>query len=474
MAETLQSQTKKSLILAGGGMRVAYQAGVLIALKESGFEFDHIDGTSGGIFNTGMLASGLNPTQIAEKWRTLNLSGFMSAGSAKSYLKPFKMQGFADADNIRKKVFPHLGIDVHKINKHEKSAATFNVCNFSTKSIEAIPAKSVTEDHLIAGVSLPIFMPAILIGGTWYTDAVWIKDANLMEAVRQGSNELWLVWAIGNCPTYLDGSFNQYVHMIEMSANGALLEEYKQISDFNKLGELTSNSNDFEPVKLFVIKSEIPLPLDPDFFFNKINARELINMGYAQAKKYISTVSDSGEIMDQTATQNLEPEFIYSFRAIFSGNASDNPKSEKLKYFVYFRFAEFSDQKIIEVYSSLNYPDSNLEVSGFNHKIENTVKKNSSQLEIHSNIILDGKTHKLSIATELTNPWEMFIGLNFKQLTFKMWDENGKLIHETTLYQSIMDRIKAANYSSLKTTQTKGSGIRKRFSTLKNFINYGF
>jgi hypothetical protein len=68
----------------------------------------------------------------------------------------------------------------------------------------------------------------------------------------------------------------------------------------------------------------------------------------------------------------------------------------------------------------------------------------------------------------------MFIGLNFKQLTFKMWDENGKLIHETTLYQSIMDRIKAAKYSSLKTTQTKGSGIRKRFSTLKNFINYGF
>jgi predicted acylesterase/phospholipase RssA len=159
----------------------------------------------------------------------------MSAGSLKSYLKPFKIQGFADADNIRRKVFPHLGISVPAINKQYKFKYTFNVCDFSNKSVEAIPSASVTEDHLIAGVSLPIFMPAIKIGDRWYTDAVWIKDANLMEAVRQGSKELWLVWAIGNNPSYLGGAFNQYVHMIEMSANGALLEEYNQISLTNKL-----------------------------------------------------------------------------------------------------------------------------------------------------------------------------------------------------------------------------------------------
>ena len=39
---------RRSLVLAGGGMRVAYQAGALAALEEAGLRFHHADGTSGG------------------------------------------------------------------------------------------------------------------------------------------------------------------------------------------------------------------------------------------------------------------------------------------------------------------------------------------------------------------------------------------------------------------------------------------
>ncbi|MEX0882971.1 MAG: patatin-like phospholipase family protein, partial [Cyclobacteriaceae bacterium] len=62
----MNTDVKRSLILAGGGMRVAYQAGVLLALEEAGIEFTHVDGTSGGIFNVAMLASGLKPKEIAQ------------------------------------------------------------------------------------------------------------------------------------------------------------------------------------------------------------------------------------------------------------------------------------------------------------------------------------------------------------------------------------------------------------------------
>ncbi|MCL6258126.1 patatin-like phospholipase family protein [Aquiflexum sp. TKW24L] len=467
-------KSKKSLILAGGGMRVAYQAGVLVALEETGIQFDHVDGTSGGIFNAGMLASGWKPKEIAEKWRTLKLSGFMSASSAKSYLKPFKMQGFADADNIRKKVFTHLGISISAINKQNKFTSTFNVSNFSSKTVEAIPSTNVTEDHLIAGVSLPIFMPAIQIGGTWYTDAVWVKDANLMEAVRQGSKELWLVWAIGNSPTYLGGAFNQYVHMIEMSANGALMEEYNQIKLTNQLNKLSGNPSDLDDIKIFVIKSEIPLPLDPDFFFNKINAKELINMGYAQAKKYLSKIPPNGEVMDGSATKNREPEYIYSMRAVFSGKTNNQSFPKMLKYSLYFRFAEFSENNKLEVYSSLKLAGGNPEISGFDHTSTTSKSINGNNLEIKSAILIDGKAHTIFVTTKLTHPIEILMGLNFKQLNFKMWDENDKLIFQTTLFQSIKDRVMAVYYSSLQTTFEKKIGLKKRFSTLKNFINYGF
>ena len=48
-----------ALILAGGGIRVAWQAGAVQALHESGLRFSHGDGTSGGIFTLGMLMSGV-------------------------------------------------------------------------------------------------------------------------------------------------------------------------------------------------------------------------------------------------------------------------------------------------------------------------------------------------------------------------------------------------------------------------------
>ena len=52
---------RRSLILAGGGMRVAYQAGVFKALGEFGLRFAHGDGTSGGTMNLAMMLSGLSP-----------------------------------------------------------------------------------------------------------------------------------------------------------------------------------------------------------------------------------------------------------------------------------------------------------------------------------------------------------------------------------------------------------------------------
>src|SRR5213075_2810999 len=50
---------RRSLVLAGGGMRVAYQAGAIHALLEEGLGFAHADGTSGGTMNLAMLMSGL-------------------------------------------------------------------------------------------------------------------------------------------------------------------------------------------------------------------------------------------------------------------------------------------------------------------------------------------------------------------------------------------------------------------------------
>ena len=224
---------RRSLILAGRGMRVAWQAGVLCALEESGLAFAHADGTSGGTINLAMLLSGRAPREMSERWRTLRVRDFASPLPLREYLRGPRLSGFAGADGIVRRVFPHLGIDVETIRSARGIEGTFNVCNHAAKTNEAIGHRDVDLEALVAGISLPMIMPAVWRGRTPYVDAVWIKDANLMGAVKRGAEELWILWCIGNTPAYRDGPFHQYVHMIEQSANGALFEKLDRIGDLN-------------------------------------------------------------------------------------------------------------------------------------------------------------------------------------------------------------------------------------------------
>jgi predicted acylesterase/phospholipase RssA len=281
LAAAVGERPRRSLILAGGGMRVAYQAGVLLALEEEGLSFFHADGTSGGTINLAMLLSGLTPAEMCERWRTLDVKGFVSFLPLKKYLRSLNWPAFGGADGLRNRVYPHLGIDVERIRAARGIQGTFNVCDYDEKTNWAVTHREVDEDLLVAGVSLPMLMPAVERDGKLYVDSVWIKDANPTEAVRRGAEELWLVWCIGNTTTYRDGAFNQYVHMIEMSADGGLNEELAHLRA--QLGT--------ELPALHVIKPEYPLPLDPDFYLGRIDANALVAMGYRDAKRYLASPS---------------------------------------------------------------------------------------------------------------------------------------------------------------------------------------
>ena len=291
------SRPRRSLILAGGGMRVAYQAGVLLALEEEGLTFFHGDGTSGGTINLAMLLSGLGPAEMCERWRTLNVRDFVSFLRLKKYLRSLNWPAFGGADSLVHKVYPHLGIDAARIRAAEGIEGTFNVCDFAQKTNWAVPHREVDEDVLVAGVSLPMLMPPVARDGKLFVDSVWIKDANPSEAVRRGAEELWLVWCIGNTARYRDGAFNQYVHMIELSANGGLFEE---------LGHLKAELGDRLPA-LHVIKPEYPLPLDPDFYLGRIDASALVAMGYRDAKRYLASPSPAEWGPSATAMRDQPP-----------------------------------------------------------------------------------------------------------------------------------------------------------------------
>src|SRR5436190_12650075 len=162
---------KRSLILAGGGLKVCYQAGVLqVWLDEAQLTFDHADGASGGTFNLAMYCQGMNGKQIADNWR--NLDPFLPVDVNLSGLWPFSRALFT-TDSLRTRVFPFWGLDWTKIRQSPR-LGTFNLFNFSKKQLEVRLQSQMTEDAAIASVSLPMWFPPVTIDGDTYFDAVYI------------------------------------------------------------------------------------------------------------------------------------------------------------------------------------------------------------------------------------------------------------------------------------------------------------
>jgi hypothetical protein len=297
---------RRSLLLAGGGIRVAYQAGVLLALEEAGLRFHHGDGTSGGTFNLAMLLSGVAPGEACRRWRALDVRAFATPWPARRLLAGPPYPALGSSDGIRRRVYPALGVDVERIRAARGIDGTFNVCDFAAKECIAVAHTEADLDLLTAGVTLPVFSPAVRRAGRTLVDAVWIKDTNITEALRRGAEELWLVWCIGNHGVYRDGAFQQYVHMIEIAANGALQEELA----------LVRNSG----ARLHVIRPRVPLPLDPDFFLGRVDAATLIAMGYRDAAAYLDAPHADGVTADATATRMADPVPGVAFRERLDGD----------------------------------------------------------------------------------------------------------------------------------------------------------
>lgn len=290
---------RRSLVLSGGGMRLSYQAGVLRALGEAGLTFRHADATSGGAINLAMLLSGLSPAQMCERWRTLDLRRSLSPMPLESWLGRGDRLAMGSADGFVDYVYPHLGIDLQAVRQVDWIEATFNVFNYSRKVSEAIPHRQLDRDLFVAGMSLPGVMPPVRHGGSLYLDAAFARDANLMEAVRRGAQEIWLVWCLGNTPDYRGGALQLYVQMLEMAANASLNREFDDIVQLNaRIAAGDSPHGQQAPIRVHVIRPPHPLPLDTDLYLGRVDAATLIQQGYADARRYLAGTTDDGDPLE--------------------------------------------------------------------------------------------------------------------------------------------------------------------------------
>jgi|GEM_PF-6953733 len=223
----------RSLILAGGGLKVAYQAGCLqVLLDELELEFDHVDAASGGCFNAAMMASGMTGTEIANAWRDTGALTFTTL-NVNEYVKGPWLRSIGTADGIHK-AFARWKIDFNAINNQTARTYTFNCFNFTKKRVFSIDSRDLDKDYLTACVSLPIWFAPVYKNGDWLFDAVFCTDGNVGKAVSMGADEIWVIWTVSDLPDYRDGLVAQYFHIIETVGNARFNDEWDEISAVNE------------------------------------------------------------------------------------------------------------------------------------------------------------------------------------------------------------------------------------------------
>jgi len=249
---------RRALVFAGGGLKVAYQAGVLqVLLDEAAMAFDLADGASGGVFNLAMWCQGMSGRQIADNWRayrplrafTPNLGAWLRGPFGASVLT---------FGGLRRRILTGFGLDWHAIRATQREAV-FELFDVSRQQLESVPAAEMTEDRLLSAVALPMWFPPVRIDGATYIDAVFATDGNLEEMIRRGASELWVIWTVSTRGNWRPGFVPEYFLMIEAAANSRLRAALQRIEQSNADLAAGRPGSFGRPITVRLISGEVPM-----------------------------------------------------------------------------------------------------------------------------------------------------------------------------------------------------------------------
>jgi predicted acylesterase/phospholipase RssA len=274
---------RRALVLAGGGLKVAYQAGVMqVWLDEAGIDMRLATGASGGTLNLAMWCQGFTGRQMADAWRNYRPLAAASVNPRLLLRGPFS-PSMLTQKGLRKRVLPAFGLDWHAIRNTDREAA-FDVYNFTAHEHRAVPAEDLTEDLLVSAVALPWWFSPVRIESETYIDAVFATDANLDEAIRRGATELWVVWTVGTGGMWRRGFVNGYFQMIEAMANAGLRAALQRIQDSN--AAIAGGRPGHYPSRVEVRMLTAEVPLHYLVVLSRRQVRRAVELGVRDARRW--------------------------------------------------------------------------------------------------------------------------------------------------------------------------------------------
>jgi NTE family protein len=278
------------LVLAGGSVKGAFQAGVIKALFEKGYRPDAIYGVSAGSLNGAYLVNQFGQQAnaglpISYPQAAQDLWDFWEHRITRPdcLSKPFtifqlgwtaltkKFRGLVDTSPLR-----DLLSDVLQDRNLQASPVGLKVgaVNIMEGAMHYVdPSYDNFQDYLMASSAVPILMPVVKIQGEKrksYLDGGLRDVAPLQKAINDGAKELVVI----ACHTEMieGGDFD----------SGDLLALVDRVMDIavNEILNADLHMQRSE-VKLTVIRPKQPLSIDIQHF-TKMDIRRMLETGYAQ------------------------------------------------------------------------------------------------------------------------------------------------------------------------------------------------
>ena len=280
----------KILVLAGGSVKGAFQAGVIKALFEKGYQPDAIYGVSAGSLNAAYLVNQFGqqanahlpisyPQAAQDLWDFWELRITHPA----SLSKPFslfelgwsaltkKFKGLVDTSPLRDLLHDVLQSRNLSASPVGLKVGAVNVLDGAMHYVD--PSFENFQEYLMASSAVPILMPVVEINGEKrksYLDGGLRDVAPLQKAIQDGATEVVVI----ACHTEMieGGEFD----------SGDLLALVDRVMDIavNEILNADLRMQRSE-VKLTIIRPKQPLNIDIQHF-TKMDIRRMLEMGYAQ------------------------------------------------------------------------------------------------------------------------------------------------------------------------------------------------
>ncbi len=235
------TRPKIGFVLAGGGSRGAYEAGIIHYLRTDlarrlgrHVPIDVVSGTSVGAINAAFLAATMaepeiQAAQLVAAWRALRIEELISlspfdvlrAGRLLLGGEPpapapgsFRYGGLLETAGLERfvlRVIPWRGIE-HSLRGRHLHALSVSATHVGTghtvvflSSAEPVPrewsrdpfvrhrAARIGPRHVLASAAIPMLFPAVRIGDEYYTDGGLRQNTPMSPAIRLGADRLLVV-----------------------------------------------------------------------------------------------------------------------------------------------------------------------------------------------------------------------------------------------------------------------------------------